>query len=58
MSVILAKMDEAIMLKKRKLETGAAVKPEASMPNGQAEDSRASQLQKGKEHPLTILLSC
>lgn len=33
MSVILTRMDEAIMPKKRYLETGAAVKPEASMPN-------------------------
>lgn len=31
MSVMLTRMEEAIRLKKRNLETGAAVKPEASM---------------------------
>lgn len=37
-------MDEAIMLKKRYLETGAAVKPEASMPNHQAEDEQGESI--------------
>lgn len=44
MSVILTRMDEAIMLKKRYLETGAAVKPEASMPNDQAEDEQGESI--------------
>lgn len=32
------------MLKKRYLETGAAVKPEASMPNDQAEDEQGESI--------------
>lgn len=47
MSVILTRMDEAIMPKKRYLETGAAVKPEASMPNVTRQRMRrGSQLQR------------
>lgn len=44
MSVILTRMDEAIMLKKRYFETGAAVKPEASMPNDQTEDEEGKSI--------------
>lgn len=44
MSVILTRMDEAIMLKKKYLETGAAVKPEASMPNDQGENEQGESI--------------
>lgn len=56
------------MLKKRYLETGAAVKPEANMPNDQTEDE-GSQFRRrtmkvntqnlpknGDTHPLTFCL--
>lgn len=69
--MILTRMDEAIMLKKRYLETGAAVKPEASMPNVTRQRMRrGSQLQRrtmkvntqnlpktGDIHPLTAYLA-
>lgn len=44
MSVILTRIDEAIMLKKRYFEIGAAVKPEASMPNDQIEDEEGESI--------------
>lgn len=64
-------MDEAIIPKKRYLETGAAVKPEASMPNVTRQRmKRGSELQRGTMkvstqnlpmtgdiHPLTAYLA-